>query len=224
MALALFDLDNTLLAGDSDYLWGVFLAEQGLVDKDIYERENQRFYDEYKQGKLDIMEFLAFSLKPLADNNLNTLLKLREKFLHDIIQPLMSQASFDLIEKHKQQGDTLLVITATNSFVTAPIVEAFGIPNLLATEPEKTPEGYTGRVAGTPCFQDGKVIRLNEWMKDNSCDLNNSWFYSDSRNDLPLLEIVTNPVAVDPDEHLKETASTRGWPVISLREQAKEPG
>ncbi len=224
MALALFDLDNTLLAGDSDYLWGVFLAEQGLVDKDIYEKENQRFYDEYKQGKLDIMEFLAFSLKPLADNDLGTLLSLREKFLQSIIQPLMSPASFELIEKHKQQGDTLLVITATNSFVTAPIVEAFGIPNLLATEPEKTPEGYTGRVAGTPCFQDGKVIRLNEWMKENNCNLDNSWFYSDSRNDLPLLEIVANPVAVDPDDHLRETASKRGWPVISLREQAKKQG
>ena len=217
MALALFDLDNTLLAGDSDYLWGVFLAEQGLVDKDIYEKENQRFYDEYKQGKLDIMEFLAFSLKPLADNDLGTLLSLREKFLQEIIQPLMSPASFELIEKHKQQDDTLLVITATNSFVTAPIVEAFGIPNLLATEPEKKAQTYTGRVAGTPCFQDGKVKRLNEWMQQNDQNLENSWFYSDSRNDLPLLEIVDNPIAVDPDEHLKEIASQRSWPIISLR-------
>ena len=150
MALALFDLDNTLLSGDSDYLWGVFLSEQGIVDAEYYESENQRFYDEYKQGTLDIFEFLAFSLKPLAENDADTLRGLQQQFLEQKIRPIMSPASFELIEKHKAANDTLVVITATNSFVTAPIVQAFGIDNLLATEPEKDATGYTGKVAGIP--------------------------------------------------------------------------
>ena len=219
MALALFDLDNTLLSGDSDYLWGVFLAEQGIVDRDYYEQENQRFYDEYKQGTLDIFEFLAFSLKALAENDAETLRNLQRQFLEEKIRPLMSPASFDLIEKHKAQGDTLAVITATNSFVTAPIVEAFGIENLLATEPEIVDGKYTGQVAGTPCFQEGKVTRLNEWLAQRHEDLRDSWFYSDSHNDLPLLKLVDNPVAVDPDDQLTAYARQQDWPIISLREK-----
>ena len=217
MALALFDLDNTLLAGDSDYLWGVFLAEQGIVDGKFYEQENQRFYDEYKQGTLDIFEFLAFSLKALSENSAETLRRLQHQFLEEKIRPIMSPASFELIEKHRAAGDTLLVITATNSFVTAPIVEAFGINNLLATEPEIKNGKYTGQVAGTPCFQEGKVERLNSWMKNNNMNLENSWFYSDSHNDLPLLKLVANPVTVDPDESLHKFASQHDWPIISLR-------
>lgn len=218
MALALFDLDNTLLAGDSDYLWGVFLAEQGIVDAGFYEQENQRFYDEYKQGSLDIFEFLAFSLKALTENDADTLRKLQNQFLEEKVKPIMSPASFELIEKHRKAGDTLLVITATNSFVTAPIVKAFGIENLLATEPEIKNGKYTGQVAGTPCFQEGKVKRLNTWMKDNNIGLENSWFYSDSHNDLPLLKLVTHPVVVDGDEKLLEYAETQNWPVMSLRQ------
>ena len=221
MALALFDLDNTLLAGDSDYLWGVFLAEQGIVDADYYEAENQRFYDEYKQGTLDIYEFLAFSLKPLADNDADTLRGLQLDFLEQKIRPIMSPASFELIEKHKSAGDTLAVITATNSFVTAPIVTAFGIEHLLATEPEKDTSGYTGKVAGTPCFQEGKVTRLQQWMDENQLNLEGSWFYSDSHNDLPLLKQVDNPVAVDPDHQLEDYARQQGWPIISLRHKWK---
>ncbi len=217
MALALFDLDNTLLAGDSDYLWGVFLAEQGIVDAEFYEQENQRFYDEYKQGTLDIFEFLAFSLKALTENDADTLRQLQQQFLQEKVRPIMNPASFDIIEKHRKAGDTLLVITATNSFVTAPIVEAFGIENLLATEPEIKNGKYTGQVAGTPCFQHGKVERLNNWMKDNNMDLEGSWFYSDSHNDLPLLKLVENPVVVDGDEQLLEYATAQGWPIMSLR-------
>lgn len=217
MALALFDLDNTLLAGDSDYLWGVFLAEKGIVNRDYYEQENQRFYDEYKQGTLDIFEFLTFSLKPLADNDPAVLAALQQQFLDEKIRPLMSPASFELIEKHKSAGDTLVVITATNSFVTAPIVNAFGIENLIATEPEKIDHRYTGKVAGIPCFQDGKVKRLEAWMAEHKLNLQDSWFYSDSHNDIPLLKQVDNPVAVDPDEALHELATRQGWPVISLR-------
>ncbi len=217
MALALFDLDNTLLAGDSDYLWGCFLAEQGIVDRDYYEQENQRFYDEYKLGTLDIYEFLAFSLKPLAEHATETLFELRQQFLDEKIRPIMSHASFELIEKHKKAGDTLVVITATNSFVTTPIVEAFGIPHLLATEPEFKNNRYTGQVAGIPCFQDGKVKRLDAWMKDQGQSLEGSWFYSDSHNDLPLLKKVEHPVAVDPDDLLAAHAKQQGWPIISLR-------
>lgn len=217
MALVLFDLDNTLLSGDSDYLWGVFLADQGIVDRAYYERENQRFYDEYKQGTLDIYEFLAFSLKPLAENKLDTLKSLQHQFVEEKIRPIMSPASFELVNKHRQQGDTLVVITATNSFVTAPIAAAYGIDNLLATEPEMNGQGYTGQVDGIPCFQEGKVKRLQAWLKEHDRDLSDSWFYSDSHNDLALLRQVTNPIAVDPDEALDEVARAENWPIISLR-------
>lgn len=216
MALALFDLDNTLLSGDSDYLWGVFLAEQGIVDRDSYEKENQRFYDAYKQGTLDIYEFLAFSLKPLAENDPAKLQALHQQFMAQKIRPIMSPAAFELVDKHRRAGDILAVITATNSFVTGPIVKAFGIDNLLATEPEKNGGHYTGRVAGIPCFQQGKVTRMQSWMAEHTLSWDGSWFYSDSHNDLPLLQQVDHPVAVDPDATLKKVAQEKGWPIISL--------
>lgn len=218
MALALFDLDNTLLAGDSDYLWGEFLSEQGIVDRDVYERENQRFYAEYKQGTLDIHEFQAFSQQPLVDNAPEKMRSLRVRFLEEKIRPIMLAASFELISRHRDQGDTLAVITATNSFVTSPIVEAFGIDNLLATEPEIIDGKYTGKIAGTPCFQDGKVIRLKEWMREHQLNMDGSWFYSDSHNDLPLLLEVDHPIVVDADEKLLAHARKAGWKIISLRE------
>jgi HAD superfamily hydrolase (TIGR01490 family) len=217
MALALFDLDNTLLAGDSDYLWGVFLGELGVVDKVSYESMNQRFYDDYKAGVLDIEEFLAFSLKPLADNDPADLAAWQQRFMAEMIEPLISPDAEALVDKHRRAGDTLMIITATNSFVTAPIANRFGIDHLIATEPERVNGRYTGRVAGTPSFREGKVVRLTEWLKANGGDLTDSWFYSDSHNDLPLLERVDNPVAVDPDPELHRTAETHGWPIITLR-------
>lgn len=217
MALALFDLDNTLLAGDSDYLWGEFLTEQGLVDAEIYARENQRFYNEYKQGTLDIHEFQAFSQRPLVENPPAKMLALRELFLEQKIKPIMSPASFKLIEKHRNKGDLPVVITATNSFITRPIVSLFGIEHLLATEPEVINGKYTGKIAGTPCFQEGKVTRLNQWLKKNKADMNGSWFYSDSINDLPLLEVVQHPVVVDADEKLLAHAIACHWQILSLR-------
>lgn len=217
MALALFDLDNTLLAGDSDYLWGEFLTEQGIVDHDVYEKENQRFYDDYKRGTLNIHEFQAFSQQPLVDNDTDKMLSLREQFVEQKIRPIMSPASFDLINKHRNQGDTLVVITATNSFVTRPIVAAFGIENLLATEPEVINGKYTGKIAGIPCFQGGKVDRLHQWMQEHQLDMQGSWFYSDSHNDLPLLKEVDHPVAVDADEQLLEYATAQDWTIMSLR-------
>jgi HAD superfamily hydrolase (TIGR01490 family) len=217
MPVALFDLDNTLLAGDSDYLWGVFLVEQGIVDGDYYERENSRFYAEYKAGKLDIFEFLRFSLQPLRDHQPARLKQLRETFLQEKIDPIIPAASCRLIERHRKAGDELLIITATNAFVTAPIARRFGIEHLIATEPEQIEGHYTGNVAGEPCFREGKVIRLNRWLQEHEMDLRDSWFYSDSHNDLPLLKRVDHPVAVDPDKILSAQARVRGWPVISLR-------
>jgi HAD superfamily hydrolase (TIGR01490 family) len=217
MSLAIFDLDNTLLGDDSDYLWGQFLVQQGLVDADLYARENQRFYDDYKTGKLDILEFLAFSLKPLSEHSREKLDRLHQQFMQEVIRPVMLPAAQQLIEKHRNQGDVLLIITATNHFITAPIATALGIDNLLATEPEIIDGCYSGRVSGTPCFQSGKVERLDIWLRENQQNLADSWFYSDSHNDLPLLERVTHPVAVDPDETLADHATAKGWPIISLR-------
>ena len=217
MALALFDLDNTLLAGDSDYLWGEFLTEQGIVDRETYEKENQRFYEDYKKGTLDIHEFQAFSQQPLVNNDTDRMLTLREQFVEQKIRPIMSPASFKLIEHHRSLGDTLVVITATNRFVTQPIVTAFGIDNLLATEPEVIDGKYTGKIAGIPCFQGGKVKRLHDWMQEHGLNMQGSWFYSDSHNDLPLLKEVDHPIAVDADEQLLEYAETQGWKIMSLR-------
>ncbi|MDH5573552.1 MAG: HAD-IB family hydrolase, partial [Gammaproteobacteria bacterium] len=223
MALAIFDLDNTLLNGDSDYLWGRFLAQQGVVDGEFYERENQRFYNEYRRGSLDIYEFLAFSLKPLSEHSAKQLADMHQTFMQNCILPIITPASRQLISKHQQQGDQLMIITATNRFVTAPIAKELGIPVLLATDPEMEGDRYTGKVEGIPCFQEGKVKRLELWLKNNGKNLANSWFYSDSHNDLPLLEMVANPVVVDPDETLLDHATIRGWKMISLKGETITP-
>lgn len=217
MSLAIFDLDNTLIADDSDFLWGQFLVDRSIVDKDRYQQANTKFYEDYKQGKLDIVEFLNFSLAPLANNNAEQLFQWREQFIADVISPILLQPAMDLVNKHREQGDTLLVITATNRFVTEPIVTLYGIDNLLATTPEFIDGQYTGKFIGPPCFQDGKVKLLQEWLKNSAENMDDSWFYSDSHNDLPLLKLVENPVAVDPDDTLHEYAEQANWPIISLR-------
>ncbi len=222
MSLAIFDLDNTLLGDDSDYLWGQFLVQQGLVDGDFYMRENQRFYQDYKTGNLDILEFLAFSLKPLSEHPREKLDNLHRQFMQEVIGPVMLPAAQLLLEKHRTQGDTLLIITATNRFITGPIATALEVENLIATEPEIIDGRYTGRVDGTPCFQSGKVQRLETWLNAHQQNLTNSCFYSDSHNDLPLLELVTRPVAVDPDDTLADHANSKGWPIISLRGNDKQ--
>jgi HAD superfamily hydrolase (TIGR01490 family) len=218
LALAIFDLDNTLLAGDSDYLWGLYLAEQGVVDGVHHQRENERFYQEYREGRLDIFEFLRFSLKPLSENDPDRLHQLREQFLRERIDPIILPAAVKLIEEHRSAGDTLLIITATNSFVTEPIAARLGIENLIATDPEMVDGRYTGEVEGEPSYREGKVIRLQRWLQEREENLTDSSFYSDSHNDIPLLEQVDKPVAVDPDEQLTAHASSRGWPIISLRD------
>lgn len=218
MTLAIFDLDNTLLNGDSDYLWGQFLSQQGYVDSAFYEKENQRFYDEYVAGTLDIMEFLEFSLAPLSQIEMPKLAQLHEQFMDECIRPVITNKSRNLIQEHADKNDTLLIITATNLFITAPIASELKIPNILATEPEISNNRYSGKVSGTPCFQEGKVERLKDWLKETGDNLANSCFYSDSHNDLPLLEMVTRPVAVDPDETLRSHAEMKGWEIISLRD------
>lgn len=217
MALAIFDLDNTLLDGDSDYLWGKFLAGQGLVDGDWYERENQRFYDEYKAGTLDIFEFLEFSLRPLSENSAETLKILHQQFMQECVRPIITTASRNKIAEHADRGDILLIITATNKFITGPIATELGIENILATEPEVIDGNYTGKVSGIPCFREGKVQRLHDWLRQNGLNLADSYFYSDSHNDLPLLELVSHPVAVDPDETLQQHAEMKGWEIITLK-------
>ena len=217
MPLAIFDLDNTLLSGDSDYLWGEFLCDRKIVDRDRYESENRRFFEAYKQGTLDINEFLEFSLKPLSEHGMEELQAWHREFMQEKIEPLISDKAEELVASHRDRGDTLLIVTATNAFVTAPIARRFGIENLIATDPEIDAGRYTGRVSGEPSFREGKVVRLQAWLAGREQSLDDSWFYSDSHNDLPLLELVDNPVAVDPDEMLGREANNRGWPVISLR-------
>lgn len=218
MALAIFDLDHTLLNGDSDHAWGQFMVEQKLVDPVSYKQQNDLFFEHYQAGSLDINEYLAFTLNTLTQHPLETMLNMREQFLQQCIAPLISQKSRDLIAKHKQQGDTLLIITATNGFITYPIADMLGIENIIAPHPEMIDGKYTGRIEGIPSFQEGKVLRLNAWLAQREMSLTDSWFYSDSRNDLPLLEIVDNPVAVDPDETLAKIAAERNWPIISLKD------
>ena len=217
MSLAIFDLDNTLISNDSDFLWGQFLVDQGIVDKTRYEQANEKFYEDYKQGKLDIIEFLDFSLAPLAENEPEQLFKWRAQFVEELIKPVILKPAIRLINKHRFKGDTVMVITATNRFVTEPIVKLFGIDILLATTPELIDGRYTGKFNGTACFQEGKVVLLKQWLQDSSETLENSTFYSDSYNDLALLKQVTTPVAVDPDDKLREYAEQQNWRVMSLR-------
>lgn len=218
--LALFDLDNTLLAGDSDYSWSLFLIEQGLLDASSHRARNEQFYQDYKNGNLDIYKFLEFQLKPLSQHSVAFLDTLHLKFMQEVIRPMMTTKAQDLVNKHQAAGDLCLIITATNSFVTKPIAEAYGIEYLIGTDPEMIDGRYTGGVSGVPSFQAGKVIRINQWLADRQqqlSDFETSYFYSDSHNDLPLMKLVTNPVAVDADETLTEYAKAQHWPHISLR-------
>ena len=221
MTLAIFDLDNTLLGGDSDYLWGEYLIEQGIVDELTYRQENDRFYNEYKAGTLNILEFLEFSLEPLTRHDMATLDQLRRQYIAEKIDSILLPASMELLERHRARNHTLLIITATNRFVTEPIAKLLGVEHLLATDPEVLNDRYTGRVAGTPCFREGKVTRLRQWLSLHGQNLQDSWFYSDSHNDLSLLELVTNPVVVDPDETLTWHAQQKNWRIISLRNDTR---
>lgn len=220
MKLTLFDLDNTLLIGDSDYEWGQFLVDRGVLDRATYEAQNQQYYDQYVAGTLDIHEYLGFALRPLAEHTPEELGRWHAEFMRERILPMIAAPARALVKRHLDAGDLCAIVTATNSFVTAPIAREFGVTQLIATEPESRDGRFTGRVAGTPCFREGKIRRVEEWLAARGrglADFAASSFYSDSHNDLPLLERVSRPVAVDPDAQLATEAKRRGWPVISLR-------
>ena len=217
MTLAIFDLDNTLIAGDSDNLWGQFLCEQGRVDSADFGRQNEQFYRDYRAGNLDIDAYLRFALAPLRGQPMETLASWHRAFMHDKIEPIMLPRAKSLIGEHREQGHHLLVITATNAFITRPIADALGIEDLLACEAEIVDGCYTGEPRGIPSYHAGKVTRLNHWLAERDISMDGSYFYSDSHNDLPLLERVDKPIAVDPDDTLRSRAKDAGWPIISLR-------
>ena len=217
MQLAIFDLDNTLIAGDSDYLWGEFLCENRLIDEKSYHAENKRYYDDYRKGELDIVEFLQFQLKFIAGKKHEELDILRQRFIDEKIRPILLQKATDLIEDHRSKNHQLLVITATNRFITEPISRLYGIEDLIATEVEINNGIYTGRHQGIPSYAGGKITRLENWLTEKASTPGESWFYSDSHNDIPLLNYVDHPVAVDPDDTLERHARENGWKIISLR-------
>ena len=217
MKLAIFDLDNTLLCGDSDYLWGQFLCDHGYIDTKTHKDEHKRYYDEYRAGRLNINEFLEFQLRPLVGIDPDVLLTRRQQYLDEKIKPILLNKAVELLDDHQQQGHILLIITATNQFLTEPIAGLFGVDNLIASEVEIKDGYYTGKPVGIPPYAEGKVTRLQLWLEEHQYAPDETWFYSDSHNDIPLLNYVTHPIAVDPDKILQQEAEQRGWPVISLR-------
>lgn len=220
MKLVLFDLDNTLLAGDSDFEWAQFLISKGVLDREVHEAKNREFYEHYKAGTLDIHAFLDFQLKPLARHPREQLNAWHAEYMQSRVRPMMTDKARQLVQMHQQDADLCAIITATNRFVTAPIAREFGIAHLIATEVEEVDGQYTGRGTGIPCFKEHKITRLEMWLADQGLlweDITQSWFYSDSLNDLPLLSKVNFPVAVDPDDTLEAHAKLNDWPIISLR-------
>lgn len=217
MTLAIFDLDNTLLNGDSDHAWGQFLVDQGIVEAEAYKKANDYFYAQYQQGGLNIDEYLDFALQPLTQHSREQLSQWHQQFMQEAIAPMRQTQADALLAEHRAKGHFLLIITATNLFVTGPIAESLGVDHILATVPEQKDDQYTGSVEGTPCFQEGKVTRLQHWLDETGHNLEGSYFYSDSHNDLPLLKLVDHPVAVDADEQLTAYAKQQQWPVISFR-------
>ncbi|TNE78271.1 MAG: HAD family hydrolase [Gammaproteobacteria bacterium] len=217
MPLALFDLDNTLIAGDSDHGWGEFLVSHNIVDAGHYKRMNDQFYQDYQTGRLDMNAYLEFALQPLTQLPHEELIRLHQLFMREVIAPMWLPRAEALLQSHRKQGDLLVIITSTNRFVVEPISEKLGADVLIATEPEQIAGHYTGKVSGVPSYKEGKVVRLNAWMAETGHNLDGSCFYSDSINDLPLLEIVDRPVAVDPCEQLRTVAEQRDWEIISLR-------
>ena len=214
--LLIFDLDNTLLAGDSDRNWGIFLSEQQIVDTS-YLDESERFYNNYYDGSLDIDGFLSFCLRPLIANDMAKLLKLREQFIEEKIRPIVTKTGKELINQAHAEGKKVIIATATNDFVTRPIADIFDVSVLIATEFEIKDNAFTGRVVGAPCFRGGKLNKVTKWINDNNFDLSQASFYSDSFNDLPLLEKVKKPVIVDGDDKLIEIGKNKNWECVSFR-------
>ena len=218
MALAIFDLDETLIAADSDHEWGQFAVDRGLVDGQVHKKRNDDFYAQYKAGRLDIDEYLKFSCSMLTQYTIEELESFRSEFIMERVEPLLLPKAEALINEHRQKNDDLLIITSTIEFVTRPIVDRLGIETLIAPIPEIKNNRYTGNIVGTPSFGSGKVIRLNQWLSETEHTMTGSHFYSDSHNDLPLLRLVDHPVAVDPDDILRQEAKEKAWRIISLRD------
>ena len=219
MALAIFDLDHTLLNGDSDYLWGEYMVANQVVDKAEYQRINKAFLRDYQRGQLDNDSYLQFALKPLTQHPVEKLYNWRSDYVENWIKPIIATGTEDLLNKHREQGDTLIIVSATNLFITEPIAELLGISYILSTEPEIVDHRYTGHYLGIPTYKEGKVLALKAWLEDREHSLDNSYFYSDSINDLPLLEQVSIPVAVNPDDNLRSIARDRDWEILDLRSQ-----
>jgi HAD superfamily hydrolase (TIGR01490 family) len=217
VTLAIFDLDNTLIGGDSDNLWGEFVCERGLVEAEGFAARNEQFYQDYKAGTLDIDAYLRFALSALAGHPREQLDAWHREFMASKIEPLLLPKAEQLLASHRERGHQLLIITATNEFITRPIASLLGVSELIACEGEVVDGRYTGEPSGIPSFHAGKVTRLQQWLEGRDLGLDGAYFYSDSRNDLPLLELVDNPVAVDPDDTLRAHAEAQSWPVISLR-------
>ncbi len=217
MRLALFDLDNTLLGGDSDHAWGDYLCARGILDPVEYQNRNDAFYQDYLAGKLDLQAYLNFSLEILATTEMAQLDEWHADFMRDCVEPIILPKALALLKQHRDAGDKLVIITATNRFITGPIAKRLDVEHLLATECELVEGRYTGRSVDVPCFREGKVTRLRRWLEENDLNLEGSYFYSDSMNDLPLLEEVDHPVAVNPDPNLRAEAEKRGWPILDLR-------
>jgi HAD superfamily hydrolase (TIGR01490 family) len=220
LQLAIFDLDNTLLNGDSDYNWSLFLIEHGVLDSDLYKERNEQFFKEYQSGNLDVIAYCEFQFKTLKDNPRELLDELRSDYVKKIINPMITKEAKDLVESHRKENHKLLIITATNSYITRPIADLFGIEDLIGTDLEELNGEFTGKVSGLPSFQEGKIIRLNSWLEKRGLifeELEKTFFYSDSMNDIPLLEKVSNPVAANPDEILEKKAIKENWPIIYLR-------
>jgi HAD superfamily hydrolase (TIGR01490 family) len=220
MNLVLFDLDNTLLTGDSDFEWAQFLISKGVLDREVHEARNVEFYEQYKAGTLDIHAFLDFQLAPLARHPRAELDAWHLEFMTTRIRPIIGTPARALVRRHLDEGSLCAIVTATNSFVTGPIAREFGIPHLVATVPACDAGHFTGKPRGTPAFKAGKIERVDAWLESQGAwwgGFDQTWFYSDSHNDLPLLSLASHPVAVDPDDTLRDHARQRGWPVISLR-------
>ena len=218
MNLALFDLDYTLLTGDSDHAWGEFLVEEGVVDGKEYARKNDFYWQQYKAGTLDIREYLAFTLASISGKSDAELKPLHQRYMATKIEPMIGLSALALLKNHAT--DLCAVVTATNAFITAPIAARFGVPHLIACDVEMIDGRYTGRPMGVPSFRDGKVTRVKKWLEamgKKLADFDRSFFYSDSHNDLALLDVVSDPVAVNPDDSLRAHAVARGWPIISTR-------
>ena len=213
--LTIFDLDNTLLAGDSDREWGQYIVEKKIVSEGFL-IESEKFYNNYYEGDLDIDKFLTFCLKPLMENKLSKLLELRDGFIEDKIKPILLDKAVDMVDIKKSQGP-VVIATATNSFVTRPIADLFQIKELVATEFIIKNDKFTGEVDGMPCFREGKVKKVKDWATKNGYDISDATFYSDSFNDLPLLKKVKNAIVVDGDNQLIEQAKSNGWECISFR-------